>query len=66
MSSDRLALAASVDIFRNLAYLLFIVSVALLIVAFFKGHWAWPGYTFVVGLACRIFAAVLRSRLYSR
>ena len=66
MPSDRLVLAASVDIFRNLAYLLFIVSFALLIIAFFKGSWAWPGYVFVAGLACRIFAAALRSRLYAR
>jgi hypothetical protein len=66
MSSDRLALALSVDIFRNLAYLLLIASVVLLIVAFFKGNWVWPGYAFVAGLACRVFAAVLRGRLYAR
>jgi hypothetical protein len=64
--SDRLVLAASVDLFRNLAYLLFLAAAVLLVVAFFKGTWAWAGYAVVSGLIFRIVAAVLRGKLYAR
>jgi hypothetical protein len=63
--SDRLVLAASVDIFRNLANLFFLVAAVLVVLAFFNGRWAWTGYAFGLGLIFSIGAAVLRGRLYS-
>jgi len=59
-------LALSVDILRNLAYLLFLAAAVLLIVAFFRGYWAWTGYAFALGSTLRIIAAILRVRLYAR
>lgn len=63
--SDRLVLAASVDICRNLANLLFLSTVVLCILAFYKGSWAWVAYAFAAGLIFRVLATVLRAKLYA-
>jgi hypothetical protein len=63
--SDRLVLAASVDIFRNLANLLFLATVVLCLIAFFKGGWVWAGYAFGAGVIFRVIAAILRNKLYA-
>ncbi|HYI10161.1 MAG TPA: hypothetical protein VEK57_13965 [Thermoanaerobaculia bacterium] len=64
--SDRLVLAASLDIFRNLANLSFLAAAVLLVLAFFNGRWAWTGYAGGFGLICSVVAAVLRDRLNAR
>lgn len=63
--SDRVMLALSVDIFRNLANLLFLATVVLLVVAIFKHSWAWVGYAFGSGVVLRLLAMILRGKLYA-